>query len=331
MKISIAKAQETISNFKNTKILVVGDLMLDIFIWGDVKRISPEAPVPVVDVERESSMPGGSANVVNNVCAMGGKCFVSGIIGDDAYGTHLINELKQEGAQVEGILKDPGRVTTVKTRIIARHQQVVRYDREVKHALGSRFFEELKYFCSSIIDDIDAIIIEDYGKGFVSQDLMRYLIEVSKEKDKIVTFDPKIGRDLDIHGITAVTPNLEEAYYFAGISDQDDSDEVIYDIGEKLIKKWDAQAVLITLGDKGMYLFEKNKPPFNIPTVAREVFDVSGAGDTVMGAFSLSLASGSNAKDAAILANFAAGVVVGKLGTGVATAKEIIKAIENEK
>ena len=330
MKISLDRAQKIIGNYSSANVLVLGDLMLDVFIWGDVRRISPEAPVPVVEVDRESSMPGGSANVVNNICAMGGKCSVSGIIGDDLTGTRLIEELKQEKADIKGIIVDNERDTTQKTRIIARQQQVVRFDREAKHRINDLVFDKIKQYLDSVIDTLDAVIIEDYGKGFIFQELLDYITTLCKDKNVIVTFDPKMGNNLNCTGISAVTPNKEEACYFAGILPEEASKEHIVSIGDTLLKKWGVQAILITMGKDGMCLFEKGAEPFSIPTVAREVFDVSGAGDTVIGAFTLSLASGATFREAAILANYAAGVVVGKLGTGVVTAEELSKAIESE-
>ncbi len=325
-----SRFKKILSGFDKTKVCVIGDLILDCFIWGKVRRISPEAPVPVVEVERDSYVPGGAANVANNIVALGGKVFVAGVVGKDQEGKLLLDQMTERGINISGIGKDQARHTTLKTRVVAHQQQVVRIDREVIRPTSSRDVDNMKRMLMQNSKKIQAILVEDYGKGVLTQEFLSWLIDFSKCHRLLIGVDPKKGHLLNYRGIHFATPNLEEAAYFAGIELMGaEKDSEIDKIGSILLNKWECNAVLITLGSKGMCLFEKGQKPYRIPTRAREVYDVSGAGDTVIGTFVTSLLSGANFKEAAQLANLAAGIVVGKLGTAVVSQVEMGEELEN--
>jgi len=315
------RLEKILSGFAKSRVLVVGDLMLDEFIWGDVSRISPEAPVPVVLVERESAMPGGAANVAYNISSLGGQTLVSGVIADDRAGMVLTKSLAGNKVDTRGIISDPQRPTTVKTRIVARHQQVVRVDREVSVGLAPAIFKRIIDFVRQECATLDAIIIEDYGKGVIVPALLRELVPLARKRNIIVTVDPKEAHFSCYRGVTCITPNQHEAGRAAGIKIVDAA--TLLAAGRKLLKQLGSDAVLITRGEHGMCLFERDGRITHIPTVAREVFDVSGAGDTVIAAFTLALASGARFQEAAYLSNYAAGVVVGKVGVVACTYDEL--------
>lgn len=317
-----------IKNFSRLSVLVVGDLMLDEFIWGRVSRISPEAPVPVVWTTSESLMPGGASNVAHNMQALGGNIYAAGVIGNDLKGSLLIGELTRRNVNVDGVIRDSNRPTTLKTRVIAHNQQVVRIDKELTEDIDSDSIERILSFAENIISEIDAIVIEDYGKGVIIPRLVRRLIKLAKRHKKIVTVDPKESHFNLYKNVTAITPNYYEAARAVGISPNDQVP--IEEIGRKLLKKMNSDAVLVTLGENGMCLFEKSGKVTNIPTVAQEVYDVSGAGDTVVGAYTLAIASGAKDIEAAHIANCAAGIVVGKIGVAVATQEELVDKIKRE-
>lgn len=319
-------SRKIISKFHKVNVLVVGDLILDEFLWGDVSRISPEAPVPVVWVRSESFMPGGAANVANNIHALGGKVYLAGVIGMDERGRIFTEELRKKGMDVEGIIVDGERPTTLKTRVIAHHQQVVRIDKERMDGLSYGIIDQIVNYIKKIINDIDAIIIEDYGKGVVTPRLLEAVLRLAKRYKRIVTVDPKEEHFHYYKGVTAITPNHHEAARAAGVKVKDL--ENITKIGKTLLARLKCEAVLMTLGESGMQLFEKKGRITHIPTVAQDVFDVSGAGDTVIGAFTLALAAGANMKAAARISNFAAGIVVGKVGIAVVTQEELSSRIK---
>ena len=318
-------SKKIILKFHKVNVLVVGDLILDEFLWGDVSRISPEAPVPVVWVRSESFMPGGAANVANNIHALGGKVYMAGVVGMDERGRILTDELRKKSMDVEGVVVDGERPTTLKTRVIAHHQQVVRIDKEKIHGLASGVIDQIIDYIKEIISDIDAIIIEDYGKGVVTPRLLKEILRLAKRHKTIVTVDPKEEHFHYYKGVTAVTPNYHEAAKALGIKADGGGD--IQKIGKALVNKLKCEAVLITLGENGMQLFEKSGRSTHIPTLARDVFDVSGAGDTVVAVFTLALAAGAGMKAAARVSNLAAGVVVGKVGTAVVTQEELLGAM----
>ncbi|MCP4649529.1 MAG: D-glycero-beta-D-manno-heptose-7-phosphate kinase [PVC group bacterium] len=326
MSIKQTRVKELLIDLKKTKVLIVGDLILDQFIWGDVSRISPEAPVPVVLVERESFMPGGAANVAYNVSAMGGRPGVSGVIGKDEWGKVLKSELSAKKVDTKGVVIDPARHTSLKTRIVARHQQVVRVDREELEGVNKKISSKIIQYFKRQINTIQAVIIEDYGKGVINPYLIKEIINIARKKNIIVTVDPKEEHFSYYRGVTCITPNQNEAGKAVGIKITDNKSLML--AGKKLLKKLNAKAVLITRGEHGMCLFEKGEKPMHIPTQAKEVFDVSGAGDTVIATFTLALASGATFLEAAHISNYAAGVVVEKFGTGTCSQKELIEKLD---
>lgn len=328
-----------ISRFNRAKIMVVGDLVWDEFIWGKVERISPEAPVPVVLQTRRSYMPGGAANVANNLKSLGCSVSLVGKVGNDAEGRMLLADLKKRGIETGGILRDKKSPTIVKTRVIAQQQQVVRVDREVVDASVDSA-NKLADFIIKNLPKFDAIIIEDYGKGVINPDLLHKVFPVARRLNKIISVDPKEDHFDFYAGATVITPNRKEAenaVRYLKIKDTTGrfrlnvarltSDRDIDSAGKELLRYLNLDAVLITLGEQGMRLFEKGRLPIHIDTVAQEVFDVSGAGDTVIAAFTTALVSGAGKSGAAHIANFAAGIVVGKLGVATVSRQELLQAI----
>jgi rfaE bifunctional protein kinase chain/domain len=314
-----------IDQFKKASLLVVGDVMIDEFIWGTVSRISPEAPVPVVAVTRENLLLGGAANVVYNVHGLGGRVLLAGVIGNDRMGERIKELLAHEKIDQNGLIEEAGRPTSVKTRVVAHSQQVVRFDRECREPISSQSQEEILHYIDKHWDSVDGIIISDYGKGLLVPALMKFIMDKRKRDEKLVAVDPKTNNFALYRGATIVTPNRLEAEAAAGmlINDEDS----LMKVGNALLERFASQAVLITRGEEGMVLFERTGAVVNVPTVAKEVYDVTGAGDTVISALTLALASGSNFSEAAVVANYAAGIVVGKVGTATVTPEELKKAI----
>ncbi len=325
-QLSIQRVKSLSGQLQQQRILVLGDLMLDEFIWGTVERISPEAPVPVVQVARESAFPGGAANVARNLADFGAHVIVGGMIGKDAAGTKLLSRLKESRISTDAIIAVDEFDTIVKTRIIAQHQQMVRVDREKKRKITQPEIDDLLCKLWDGIRDIDAIIIEDYGKGFVTQALVDQIFALAANHLKIVTVDPNPNNPLDWAGAVLVKPNRKEAFAAVGLPIDEDHD--IKEIGEVLLEKWQVNSLLITLGEEGMMLFDPPEAPYKIPTRAREVYDVSGAGDTVIAYYTMAIAAGLPAVQAAEIANHAAGVVVGKLGTATLTADELVQSFD---
>jgi len=325
---NLARLKKIISRFNKTKILVVGDLMLDEYIWGKVSRISPEAPVPVVCVDKESFMPGGASNVAGNIAALSGKAVLLGAIGRDIQGSMLKDALKNRSIDTSGIVVDNTRPTIIKTRVIAHHQQVVRIDKERQEAVSSKISSKLVDFVGKRIDKVDSLLIEDYGKGLITPHLLEEIVHLAKKKNKIITVDPKEEHFSFYKGITAITPNQNEVSCAVGF--QIKNEDTLKKAGAKLLKRLNCKMALVTLGERGMRLFQKGTKAVHIPTVAQDVFDVSGAGDTVVAAFTLALSSGAKPIEAAHIANCAAGIVVGKLGTAVVTRKELEQSIRKE-
>ena len=309
-----------LSRFRQANILVVGDLMLDEFVWGKVSRISPEAPVPVVWVQSESMMPGGAANVANNIRALGGQVSAVGVVGDDRWGKALVQDLAARKIQTSGILTIH-RPTTVKTRVIAHHQQVVRVDREQREPLPGGTVQRLIERLRQQLEAVDAVLIEDYGKGVITRQLLEVLIPLARQLKKIITVDPKQEHFELYRRVTALTPNRMEAGEAVGR--ELESDREVERAAHEILGRLACDAVLVTLGEDGMWLFERSGHHARIPTVAQEVFDVAGAGDTVIATFTLALASGATMEQAARIANYSAGIVVGKLGVATATPEEL--------
>jgi len=312
--------------FARVRLLVVGDLMLDQFIWGRVDRISPEAPVPVVHVTRESFHLGGAANVVHNIRSLGGHATACGVIGRDGSGQRVLTELEAIGAGTAGVVISRGTVTVRKTRVIAHNQQVVRFDRESPaHATAAA--RRLEHFLREHVWDFNAVVVSDYGKGVVTAELLKVLAAARKRRPFRLIIDPKKPNFPHYSGLTLATPNLHEAAAAAAIDISDDAS--LRAAGNHLLQLWNAEALLITRGEQGMSLFTNDGLVRHFPTAARQVYDVTGAGDTVVAACALALAAGASLAEAALLANHAAGVVIGKLGTATLSAAELRTAMAN--
>jgi rfaE bifunctional protein kinase chain/domain len=314
-----------IDEFPKATVLVLGDIIMDEYIWGDVSRISPEAPVPVVDVRQETKMLGGAANVVNNIASLGGRAVLCGVVGDDRTGAEIIERIENLNLPTAGILKVSSRPTTIKTRIIAQSQQVVRFDRESRKAVDAEDVARVLSFIEEKKDEIQAILVSDYDKGLITGELMEGLRKLRRAYGVVLAVDPKPRHFHHYGGIDVITPNHHEAGAFCGfqIADQ----ESLVQAGTQILEKLACRSVLITQGKDGMTLFEKNREITHIPTVARKVFDVTGAGDTVIGAFCLGLAAGMDFKSAATISNFAAGIVVGEVGTSTVKAEELKEVV----
>lgn len=316
----VAEAR-VIPRFGRVKILVAGDLILDQFVWGRVERISPEAPVPVVQVTADSYRLGGAANVVNNARALGGRALACGVVGQDAAGRHLMAELARIGADTRGVVCGRRDVTTRKTRIIAHQQQVVRLDREDGGRAQSRTAARARAFLLSHLWDADVVVISDYGKGVITSAVLDELAAAQARRPFRLVIDPKRANFPYYRRASLLTPNREEASQAAGVDICDAAS--LARAGAELLRRWEAGAVLITRGEQGMTLFRPGVPACHFPTMARRVFDVTGAGDTVVATCALALGAGASLEAAAVLANHAAGIVVGEIGTATVTAAQL--------
>lgn len=331
--VSRRRAIEIIDHFSQSKLLVVGDIMVDHFIWGQVSRISPEAPVPVVEVHEENLLLGGSANVVNNIYALDGRVSVAGVLGSDDMGDKIIGEFHARAIDIGGIVREPKRPTTVKTRIVAQGQQVVRFDRESVEPVRQDSISRILDYIGKISSHLDAVIISDYRKGVVTRPLLDGIREILAGRDVVVCVDPKQDDFSLYRGFDVITPNHHEAQRALEILNNSGNKVLRNTKGlkavETLFNRYAFRALLITEGEKGMSLYERNGgiAHTRLPAEAREVFDVTGAGDTVIGVFTLALGAGASYKEAAVLANHAAGIVVGKIGTATVTRKELKKAV----
>lgn len=311
-----------LSGFERKRILVIGDLILDRYIWGKVNRISPEAPVPVVEVTRENFLLGGASNVANNIVSLGGYTTIVGVAGCDRGGEILKKMLEERGIRCEGVFWS-SRPTTVKTRVIAHSQQVVRFDREDKAKVEGKILKGLLDYIHNEIPEHDAVIISDYKKGVVSSELVKEVIRRSRPKNIFVSVDPKVGHFHCYKNVSLITPNVAEASIASGIEIKDENS--LLAAGRSLIRKISCDAVLITRGERGMSFFRKDKV-VHIPTVAKNVYDVTGAGDTVISAFTLAYSAGASLEESAVIANHAAGIVVGEVGTAVVTPDQLRKS-----
>ncbi len=316
--------QEIIQRFPDQPILVVGDLMLDRFVWGRVERISPEAPVPVVEVERETVHLGGAANVACNLAVLKARPLLVGVVGCDEAGDRLVEELHRQEISSEGVVRASDRTTTIKTRILAHHQQVCRTDRECREPLSQGVLGKMRGVYQTFLNQAKGIILSDYAKGALSPNLVLDLIRDCREAKKFLAVDPKAGDFSVYRGASLITPNKKEAERASGVEIVDQSSFI--QAGQKLLELTASDYLLITRGEEGMTLFE-GKEHSHIPTVAREVFDVTGAWDTVIASLTQAVAQGASMGEAATLANHAAGVVVGKLGTAAATPDELLSSI----
>lgn len=318
---------EIMEQFPQAKVLVVGDIMVDHFIRGRVARISPEAPVPVVDVHSDHLLLGGSANVMNNIHAMEGRVFGVGVIGGDETGQRLLRELADKDIATAGIVVEERRPTTLKTRIVAHGQQVVRFDRESRAPVGQETIAKMIAYMETLREELGAVVISDYSKGVITAPLLQGIRRVFAETGVVVCIDPK-KTDFNLYrGFDIVTPNHHEAARAVGFEITDRASLVR--AGRELINKYGFKALLITRGEEGMSLFEGDGSirHTEFPAEAREVFDVTGAGDTAIGVFALAMASGATFREAAFMANRAAGIAVGKVGTATVTRKELKRTI----
>jgi D-beta-D-heptose 7-phosphate kinase/D-beta-D-heptose 1-phosphate adenosyltransferase len=327
--LNLSRVHQLLDAARNTRVLVVGDIMLDHFMWGQVSRISPEAPVPIVDLERESFMPGGAANVARNLSALRAACELFGVVGRDRAADQLKDLLIAQHVGCEGLIGAPSRHTSIKTRIVAHQQQVVRVDRETRSELDGKVNRLLLDAITRRLPGSDAVIVCDYGKGVITQTLLDELKRLCRERGAWLSVDPKPVHHLNLGELSLITPNRKEAFELSGLLDETRDTDPMRDINlvrtaGRLLNEFSPALLLITLGEQGMLLCRRGKKPIHIPTVAQEVFDVSGAGDTVIASFTVAIAAGASPLEAAVLSNHAAGVVVGKVGTATVSPAELI-------
>ncbi len=330
--ISESRANEILDSAATKRLLVVGDLMLDRYVSGSVSRISPEAPVPIVHVMDDTAVPGGAANVALNIQSLGGQACMAGLVGADADGASLRTLLSGERVDTSGVVECDGLCTTVKTRVVAERQQVVRFDQEGAPDEIAAHVQQLAERMESLLDGVDGVIVEDYGKGVIENSLVKQIMDLARAKGVPVGYDPKDDHPVQISGLTLATPNFKEACGLAGESIYDplldpETDPRLDRAATVLMQKWLPELLAITLGPHGVYLCRPDADPVLLPTRAREVFDVSGAGDTVIAASLLALAAGADHVESASLANYAAGVVCAKVGTAPCSRDELIESI----
>jgi rfaE bifunctional protein kinase chain/domain len=321
------RASEILQTLRGRYVVVLGDVMLDEFVWGDVTRISPEAPVPVVDVRRESVHLGGAANVLANLVALGAHGTVVGVVGNDGAGERLKIGLSELGALDQCLIVDETRQSTTKTRIIAHSQLVVRADRESRAPINAKLEDKIVSCLKDALNRADAFVVSDYDKGVVTPSILREILPIAYERMPVL-IDPKLRNFNSYRPATLVTPNHLEALRMS--DSEDHSDDGSHHAARIIREKLGCDAVLITRGDRGMMLLEADGQPVYVQTAAREVYDVTGAGDTVIAALAGALAAGSTMVEAASFANHAAGIVVGKVGTATATADELMSTFESD-
>src|SRR5688572_15476827 len=330
-KVTLQRIRQVLDSARRRRVVVVGDVMLDQFIWGNVARISPEAPVPVVEFQSESFMPGGAANVARNLSALGVQTELFAVVGRDDAAKNLERLLSDQRVDCRGLLPQGNRPTSIKTRVVAHRQQVVRVDRETRLDVDGPTTRRLLTMLEPAILAADAVIVGDYGKGVVTQGLLDELRKFCHARGVWLSLDPKPIHQLNLSGLSLITPNRKETFELANLPDNTRAPDPLQDEGlmraaDKLLTDLQPALLLITLGDHGMLLCQRKQRPFHIPTVAQEVFDVSGAGDTVIASFTLAIASGSSPVEAAIISNHAAGVVVGKMGTATVSQNELLQS-----
>lgn len=327
VEFSSSRLEQLFTGFAGKRIAVIGDLMVDRYFWGSVNRISPEAPVPVVEVESQSTRLGGAANVANNVSSLGGIPIMIGVIGNDDGGQTLKGLIGDSGFPVSGLVVDADRPTTIKTRVIAHHQHVVRIDHEVKHDISESIQSQILEVLKRELPTLDAIILEDYNKGVVVRDLIREVVRLARSKNIIVTVDPKFNNFFEYKHVTVFKPNRKESEEALGRR-LDDRTSVEH-AGRDLLKALEAESILLTLGEQGMSLFERSGSVTHVSTHAKKVADVSGAGDTVISTLTMCLAAGAAIKEASALANIAGGVVCGEVGIVPVEKRALLDAITN--
>ena len=316
-----------IDDFKNVKALVIGDLMIDEYLWGSVDRISPEAPVPVVCVQKESYALGGAGNVINNLVAMGAKVFAIGTAGTGKAGQMIFEELENLGIETDGIISEPQRPTTRKTRVIASNQQVLRIDKEIKKDINGETLKKLVKIIENKTSGVDLIILSDYDKGLITKELVQQTVKLAKKHNVLTLADPKSLNFAKYEQVSILTPNRKEASLAANMDIKSDRD--LFAAARKIMDKVKLDRLLITCGKDGMVLFENGMEPYTIASKARQVFDVSGAGDTVISLLGLGLAVGATFEESAMVANAAAGIVVAKVGTATASIDELRLAMSD--
>lgn len=326
--ISNKRLNDLKKDFDGKRIAVIGDMMLDGYFWGDVKRISPEAPVPVLEVEDEFFRFGGAANVAFNVLTLGGIPVPVGVIGNDNYGNIFSSLLKEKNIESEGIITDNERPTTTKTRVIANNQHVVRIDKESKAYISNKIEAKISSFLESIIDKLDGIILQDYNKGILTPSLISKIISLANKKNILVTVDPKFDNFFEYKNVTVFKPNRKETETVLGIRIKSDKD--ISSAGRDLLNKLNSKYVLLTLGEGGIAVFEDGDRERRMPTKAIKVADVSGAGDTVISTLTLGLAAGADIYEACFLANYAAGIVCGEVGIVPIEKEQLFKTVLKE-
>lgn len=320
------RIKEILQAIQEQHILIVGDVMLDQYLWGSVHRISPEAPVPVVEIDSESVRLGGAANVANNIHSLGATPILAGVIGADDNGKRFMAELDTQGISQEGLVLDETRPTTIKTRVIAHHQHVLRTDRELKTPVGRKIEKQILDVINDRLGTVDAILIQDYNKGLVTQNLIKEITTITNNRNTILTVDPKQKHFFDYTGATVFKPNEREVEGALRISIN--GDESLEKAGTQILKRLKCSNLLITRGDRGMVLFEQNGNIIYVPTRAKEVFDVSGAGDTTIGTLTSALAAGASITEAATMANYAAGIVCGEVGIVPITRDKLLETMK---
>jgi D-glycero-beta-D-manno-heptose-7-phosphate kinase len=330
----LARVRQILARAAKTRILVVGDVMLDHFIWGNVNRISPEAPVPVLEFQRESFVPGGAANVARNLAALTAHPHLFGVLGRDFPGRQLRKLLEDHQVACTGLLANGARQTSVKTRVIAHRQQVVRVDRETRDGLNGPLARQLVLKLQSALSGAAAVVVGDYGKGTITQSILESIKRICYARAVWLSLDPKPIHHLNLAGLSLITPNRKESFELADLPDHTWNCNPLEDVNlmrvaAKLLADFRPAVLLITLGELGMLLCQHGQSTVHIPTVAREVFDVSGAGDTVIAAFTLAIAAGASPLEAAIFSNHAAGIVVAKVGTATVSPEELLESFKH--
>ncbi len=327
MPITRERIAQLTGRMGHSQVLILGDVMLDEYLFGSVERISPEAPVPVVEISSTRLLLGGAANVAANTRTLGDEPLLVGVVGTDDAADRLRRLLDERGIGCSCLVSDPSRQTTIKTRIIAHNQQVVRADRESREDLSTAMEQAVYDRIVSVIDKISALIISDYGKGVITVRLLERVIDLCLARDIFVAVDPKETRFPYYRRVSLITPNHHEASFAAGLKIRNDED--LYAVGTTLLEKLQARAILITRGPEGMSLFRAGESPVHIPTFARKVYDVTGAGDTVIAVFVSAICAGADLVEAAILSNAGAGFTVGEIGTATPTIDQVREELEH--
>ena len=327
--ISSRKLTQYFQRFSRARILVIGDLILDHYVWGKVHRVSPEAPVPVVHVDSESYRMGGAANVYHNIMTLGGQAELCGVIGADQVGKQFLTDIRRSSTCSSGVMVDSSRPTIKKTRVVAHNQQIVRFDVEQPHDISSQLAQKMVRHVASRLREASCLVISDYAKGMITEELMKAIQELANRNGVPIVVDPKVEHMGYYEGVTVITPNHLEAKQAAGFLPTQDIP--IDQIGISLQKRLRCQALVVTRGEEGMSIFEHTGQSWAIPAVARQVYDVTGAGDTVVSTLALAISAKASLPDAAVLANQAAGIVVGMVGTATVTRAQLQEVLFHDR